>query len=98
MAEAALFLILLSKDKFYSIKSYSTLHVNVGTGKEITIGNLALMISKIIGFDGDIIFDNTKPDGMQKVLDIGLLDNMGWKPKTDLENGINILTSGTNKI
>lgn len=64
-------------------------HINVGTGKEITIKDLAETIKKIVGYQGDIEFDASKPDGTpRKVLDLSKLDNMGWKPKVDFEEGI----------
>lgn len=64
-------------------------HINVGTGKEISIKDLAETIKKIVGYQGNIIFDSSKPDGTpRKLLDISKLDSMGWKPKVDFEEGI----------
>ena len=63
--------------------------VNIGTGLEITIKDLAELIKKIVGYSGKIVFDQTKPDGTPlKILDVGKLINMGWTFKTGLEEGI----------
>ena len=64
-------------------------HLNLGTGKDITIKELALLISKIIGFDGKIKFDRSKPDGMpRKLLDVSRVARLGWKSNTDINTGI----------
>jgi GDP-L-fucose synthase len=64
-------------------------HINVGTGKEISIKNLAETVKKIVGYQGDLIFDASKPDGTpRKVLDVSKITNMGWKPTIELEEGI----------
>ncbi len=65
------------------------LHLNVGTGKEISIKKLAELISKLCGYEGKIIWDHSKPDGTpQKLLNIEKISQLGWEPKTSLENGI----------
>lgn len=62
---------------------------NVGYGKEVTILQLAKLIQKITGFQGEIVMDPSKPDGtMRKVVDISRLKSLGWEPKIDLETGI----------
>jgi GDP-L-fucose synthase len=64
-------------------------HVNVGSGQEISIADLASMIARLTGFDGKIEFDTSKPDGTpRKLLDSGYLRSLGWSPKTGLEDGI----------
>jgi GDP-L-fucose synthase len=64
-------------------------HVNIGTGKDLTIGELAKIISGIVGFKGEIKFDTSKPDGTpRKLLDVFRLHSLGWKHKTELEEGI----------
>ena len=66
-------------------------HINIGTGTEISIKELAAMIKKNIGYKGDIIFDHTKPDGtLRKLLDVSKLHGLGWKHKTDLEEGLKL--------
>lgn len=65
--------------------------VNVGSGQEVSIKQLALLIKGIVGFDGDLIFDLTKPDGTpRKILDVSRLNKTGWKYSTELEKGIRI--------
>jgi len=63
--------------------------VNIGVGKDITIGELAALIKEIVGFEGEIRKDLSKPDGTpQKLLDITKLSSLGWKAKTSLKDGI----------
>ena len=62
---------------------------NIGTGKELTIKELALLIQKIVGHSGEIIWDNSKPDGTpRKLLDVSKMQNLGWKHQVNLEKGI----------
>ncbi|AQR96995.1 GDP-L-fucose synthase family protein [Clostridium saccharoperbutylacetonicum] len=64
-------------------------HVNIGTGEEISIKNLALLIKKIVGYDGDIVFDSKMKDGTpRKVCDVNKLNELGWKYNIKLHNGI----------
>jgi len=63
--------------------------VNIGTGEDITIKDLAMLIKKIIGYEGEILFDTTKPDGTpRKLMDVSKLHSKGWKHKIELEDGI----------
>ncbi|MBD3196375.1 MAG: NAD-dependent epimerase/dehydratase family protein [Candidatus Lokiarchaeota archaeon] len=63
--------------------------INVGTGTDISIKNLAYKIKAIVGFEGKIEFDETKPDGMmKKLLDVSKIEKLGWKAETDLDIGI----------
>ena len=63
--------------------------INVGSGEEISIKNLALLIQELMNFKGDVIFDSSKPDGNpRKLLDSGLMMELGWKEFTDLKNGL----------
>jgi GDP-L-fucose synthase len=65
--------------------------VNIGTGKDLTIRALAELVKKIIGFEGDIEYDISKPDGTpRKLLDVSKLNSLGWKYTTELEEGIKI--------
>ncbi len=67
----------------------SQLHINVGTGKDLTIRALAKEIASIIGFMGEIKWDSTKEDGTpQKLLDVSKLKNMGWSSKINLQKGL----------
>ncbi len=72
-----------------SSKYDSTMHLNIGTGKDITIKELALMIAKLAGFEGQIMWDKSRPDGTpQKVLDVSRIKALGWEPTITLESGI----------
>jgi len=63
--------------------------INVGSGEDISIRELAALIRDIVGFKGDITFDESKPDGIpRKLLDVTQVAKVGWKPKIDLERGI----------
>lgn len=63
--------------------------VNIGTGKDSTIRELAELIQAVVGFEGNVIYDSAKPDGtMVKRLDVSRLNNLGWKAKTGLKDGI----------
>ncbi|AEH61478.1 NAD-dependent epimerase/dehydratase [Methanosalsum zhilinae DSM 4017] len=63
--------------------------VNVGVGEDISISELAEIIKKIFGFEGEIVYNNSRPDGTpQKLLDVTRLNELGWNPKISLENGI----------
>ncbi len=63
--------------------------INIGSGQEISIINLAELIKRIVGYDGDIHLDSSKPDGMQrKLLDNSRIHDLGWTPKISLERGI----------
>ena len=63
--------------------------INIGWGKDISIKELALLIKEIIGFEGDVVFDSSKPDGMpRKLLDVGKLRQLGWQAKITLREGI----------
>lgn len=65
--------------------------LNVGTGRDISIMELALTLKKIIGFDGEIEFDKTKPDGTpRKLLDVSRIAGLGWKAKSDFEQAVQL--------
>jgi len=70
-------------------------HINIGSGRELTIRQLAELVQKVTGFKGDVLFDSTKPDGtMRKLLDVSKLENLGWKCKIELEDGIKKVYEG----
>jgi GDP-L-fucose synthase len=80
LANACLFLM-----KSYNEKEF----VNIGVGEDITILDLAKLVKKIVGFEGDIILDQSKPDGTpRKLMDVSKLNDLGWKAKIDLYEGI----------
>jgi len=74
----------------YLLEKYSDSEfINIGSGVDITIKELAELIKEVTGYQGKIIFDTSKPDGMpQKLLDVSRLNDMGWKCKTDLRDGL----------
>src|SRR5271169_2404991 len=74
----------------FLLKNYSEdEHVNVGVGSEMTIRQLAEMVMRVVGFEGQLKFDSSKPDGARrKLLDSSRLSAMGWIPKTGLETGL----------
>ncbi len=70
-------------------KEVRNCHINIGTGKELTIKELAYLIAKKVGFNGEIVFNADKPDGtMRKLTDPSKLHGLGWKHKVELEEGI----------
>jgi GDP-L-fucose synthase len=89
MAKAALYVFELNKDKYKLHTKPMLSHINIGTGKDITIHELAETIKKVVGFNGLIKFDSDKPDGtMRKLVDTSKLSNMGWTYSVELEDGI----------
>ena len=64
-------------------------HINVGTGKELTIRQLSQLVASAVGFTGEIVFDSTKPDGtMRKLIDVSKLHSLGWTHKVEIEEGV----------
>lgn len=83
----------------FLLEHYSDyLHVNLGTGKDITIYDLALNIKQAVGFYGDIVCDLSKPDGtFRKCLDVSLLNNLGWQSKINFKDGLRETVNWFNK-
>ena len=81
----------LAEALVFLMKKYNEPEViNVGAGEDVTIKELAEIIKKIVGFKGEIIWNASKPDGTKrKLLDVSKINNLGWKHKTTLEDGIN---------
>lgn len=89
MIRASIFLMNLDKKTYHENISVITSHVNVGSSEEISIKDLALIIKRVVGFEGDINFDNTKPDGTpRKFLDSSRIHKIGFKSKVNLVDGI----------
>jgi GDP-L-fucose synthase len=89
LAKAAYFIMNLNKKVYIKNTSPMCSHINVGSGKDLTIKDLVKKIKKIIGYSGKIIFDDKKPDGTKrKLLDIAILKNLGWRPKINLDDGL----------
>ena len=63
--------------------------INVGAGEDISIGELAGLVKNIVGFNGEIVFDESKPDGTpRKLLDISRIKKLGWRPSVSLKEGV----------
>ncbi|MDA9943706.1 GDP-L-fucose synthase [Paracoccaceae bacterium] len=89
MAKASLFVHKLNKDILSKSTSPMLSHINVGTGRDISIHELADLIKFIVGFKGVIVFDDSRPDGTsKKLMDVSLLDKLGWTAPTSLHDGI----------
>ena len=89
LAKASVFLMEMDKQKFNSFIKPDLSHINVGTGNDISIEELVSIIRNISKYDGEILFDVSKPDGtMRKVLDISTITSMGWSPEISLEDGL----------
>ena len=89
MAEASLFVLELDEKTYKANTKPMLSHINVGTGKDITIRDMAQTMKKIVGFKGNLTFDTAKPDGTpRKLIDVNRLKNMGWSYSTNLEEGL----------
>ena len=89
MAEASLYVLELDEPTYRENTKPMISHINVGTGKDIAIREVALLIKKVVGFKGSLRFDNTKPDGSpRKLIDVSRLSKMGWKYSVDLPDGL----------
>ncbi|MFA5240835.1 MAG: GDP-L-fucose synthase [Sulfuricella sp.] len=97
MADACVYLMGLPDEKFSTLLGsdeaatgiFMPPLVNIGVGHDLTIHELAKTIKNVVGFDGEIVFDSTKPDGTpRKLMDVGRLNAMGWKDSTTMQNGL----------
>jgi len=81
------------------MENYSdSIHINVGTGEDVTIAELAELIKKITGYNGKIVYDTSKPDGTpRKLLDVSRLNSLAWRPKYSLEEGLRLTYEWFNK-
>jgi GDP-L-fucose synthase len=77
---------------FFLMQSYHDKElINIGTGQDLTIFELALLIKRIVGFEGNLVFDKSKPDGTpRKLMDVSKLHGLGWKHKISLESGLEL--------
>lgn len=80
----------LAEGLLYLMDHYSDIpHVNIGSGVDLTIADLARTVQEVVGFKGQLVFDPSKPDGTpRKVMDVSKINAMGWKSKTDLKTGL----------
>jgi len=77
------------KDLIKERKEIRNTHINIGTGKEISIADLTKLIAKTVGYEGKFVFNSDKPDGtMRKLTDPSQLHSLGWKHKIDIEEGV----------
>jgi GDP-L-fucose synthase len=89
MAAASLHVLNLAKSSYQTVTEPMLSHINVGTGVDVTIKKLAETIQKVIGFNGDIVWDSSKPDGTpRKLMDSAKLRALGWQPAIELEQGL----------
>jgi GDP-L-fucose synthase len=90
MAAASLFVLGLDEENYKANTQSMLSHINVGTGKDITIREMAEAIKKVVGYKGNLTFDTTKPDGApRKLIDVTRLEDMGWKYGVNLDEGLN---------
>ena len=97
LAEACVFLMNLPDDVFSGLLTNEVPPlINVGTGEDVTIRELAGIVSNVLGFDGELVFDSTKPDGTpRKLLDVSRIAALGWKARRGLTEGIRLTYEST---
>lgn len=91
MAAACIFVMNLLPEEYKQATEPMQSHINVGSGLEISIRHLTEKVAKTVGYEGTIVWDQTKPDGSpRKLMDSSLLSRLGWCPKYSLEDGLSI--------
>ena len=89
MAEACVFIMSLTADAYWKEIQSSLSHINVGIGEDCSIHDLAKIIASVVGYQGEITWDVTKPDGTpRKLMDVSRLERLGWKSKINLKEGL----------
>lgn len=89
MAKASIFIMSLKRELYYQNTEPDLSHINIGSGYEISIKELAYLIKDIVQFDGKIVFDESKPNGtMRKLLNSSKINNMGWKSEISIKEGL----------
>lgn len=89
MAAASLFVLDLPKETYQAHTQPMLSHINVGSGQEVSIGELTKLVADVVGYQGQLKFDPTKPDGTpRKLMDSSRLEGMGWKAKVGLKDGL----------
>jgi GDP-L-fucose synthase len=97
LADACVFLMNLPDDQFAGLLTNDIPPlINVGTGEDVTIRELAEIVSRVLNFDGDLVFDPSKPDGTpRKLLDVSRIAALGWKARRNLSEGIRLTYEST---
>jgi len=99
MADASVFLMNLADERFMPLLGsdetatgrFEPPLVNIGVGHDVTIAELAALVQRVVGFEGRIVYDSSKPDGTpRKLMDVGLLNSVGWTARTSLEDGLKV--------
>ena len=92
MAAACIHVMNLPHAKFFAaVPNPMCSHINVGTGRDVTIAELSTIMAKVVGFEGNIEFDTSKPDGTQrKLMDVTRLSSLGWEYSVELEKGLSM--------
>lgn len=82
----------LAEACYFLMQTYNEAHlINIGTGHDLSIKELALLIKQVVGFEGELVFDATKPDGTpRKLMDVSKLNQQGWKHKIELKEGLEL--------
>jgi GDP-L-fucose synthase len=89
MAAASIHVMELDKDTYQANTQPMLSHINVGTGVDCMIREMAETMARVVGFKGDVVFDSTKPDGTpRKLMDVSRLASLGWRFSTELEDGL----------
>jgi len=88
MAEASLFVLELDEKTYQANTKPMLSHINVGTGEDVTIREMAEVMKQVVGFEGELTFDTIKPDGApRKLIDVSRLSNMGWNYTINIKEG-----------
>ena len=95
MADACVFLLTSAEEKLAALfTDDSPPLINIGCGEDVTIRQLAEIVAEVVGFEGELVFDNNKPDGtLRKLMDVNRLSSLGWKAKIALGSGIHLAYS-----
>lgn len=89
LASASTFIMNIESDRLNAVTLPMISHINIGSGKEISIKEVSLLIKDIVGYEGNITFNTSMPDGTKKkLLDTTKIIDLGWKPKTSLNEGL----------
>jgi GDP-L-fucose synthase len=89
MADACCFVMNLPREEYQRVTEDRLSHLNVGSGEDCTIAELASTIAEVVGFQGELTFDTSKPDGTpRKLLQVDKLRKLGWRPSIGLKEGL----------